>query len=218
MALIYRLLAEACVSKRTVRHVDDISVVKLRAAFESRDGLILIDEGWHSSKTVLSGPKIFGRLRKFAPNIPGVQPLWEFLNISEPAMADCTAILRELSQAPLEPVDKVVVIETLRRIAQLLPEASSQQRSRLRKLPLWSGNRWVENRPVYAFEDINIASQTESQLPVWISGFTSYSGLHDLLDALNVILITPEDFTPVNLSAKSAVGGAPFRYRFNIAA
>ena len=111
-----------------------------------------------------------------------------------------------------------VVIETLRRIAQLLPEASSQQRSRLRKLPLWSGNRWVENRPVYAFEDINIASQTESQLPVWISGFTSYSGLHDLLDALNVILITPEDFTPVNLSAKSAVGGAPFRYRVNIAA
>ena len=49
-------------------------------------------------------------------------------------------------------------------------QLSTLLRQKLAKLPLWSGDRWVRTRPVYAVGDSILASGLRSQLAVWHPG------------------------------------------------
>jgi hypothetical protein len=215
----YRLLALYCPPEGR-RPVDDMSVRELREAFaggRGKSGLLLIDGDWHPPKEVFAGEHIFGRHRPFVPRSTDLEPLWRALELREPDGADCIAVLRELSCAPLNPEDRGTVLQTMRSLAAKLDSISPQLRSRLRRLPLWTGDEWWSERPIYAFEDDSLAGQAASQVAVWESGFSSFAELESLFEALEVTALRLDDFTPVALDGHGVVTGDHLRPQFALA-
>jgi hypothetical protein len=216
----YRLLALACPPEGTRRPVDDMSVSDLRTAFgggRRRRGLILIDGKWYAPRDVFSGEAIFGKHRPFAPAGSAYAALWRTLGLAEPEAADCIAVLRELAKKPLKSEDRAVVLATVRALARQLDDLSPRGRAALRKLPLWTGTRWRTARPMFALEEAELAPQVARQVAVWETGFASYSELERLLEALDVTLLRPEDFSPVSLDGRGVVSGEDLRRRFALA-
>lgn len=157
-------------------------------------GLLLVGRQWRRSSEVFGGEHLFPRHRQFAPRGPHLQPLWLALQLKGPEVQDCAAVLRELASSPLPPQERGTVVQTLRYMGGRLDSASPQFRATLKKLPLWTGTAWTTRRPVYAIDDPELGRQAADQVPVWASGFSSYSGLEKLCDALGVVRIGAEDF------------------------
>lgn len=216
----YRLLALACGSGDGRGPVDDMSVTELRNAFaggRSKRGLLLVDGRWYARKHVFVGRRIFGRYRPFLPASPALDPLWRTLQLRKPNAQDCLAVLRELANGPLAPEDRPIVLETFRALARKLDEMTPQLRARLRQLPLWTGESWASTRPVYALEGEGLAAAVAEQVPVWRPDFSSFAELGDLLAALGVTLLKPEDFKPLSLDGRGVVEGDDLRQRFALA-
>lgn len=218
----YRLLALACPRsdvRAPRRPVDDLTVSALRRRFAGTRrarGLIFSNGRWYTPQQVFNGPPIFGRRRAFVPQSPHLDPLWHTLAIPPPDARDCLNVLRELAAAPLSPEEESIVIETMALLAKALDAMTPQLRATLRSLPLWTGNEWRTARPVYAIEDRAIASVVASQAPIWQPGFT-LDGYGQLLEALNVTYIPPEEFKPVAANAYGAAEGDEWRSRFALA-
>jgi hypothetical protein len=215
----YRLLALHCPTDGR-RPVDDMTVRELRTAFtggRGRPGLLLIGGRWYSPSEAFAGEQVFGRHRPFASGSPDLALLWKTLELAQPEAADCIAVLREIAREPLHPEDKGTVLQTMRTLANKLDSISPQLRSRLRNLPLWTGDAWSAQRPIYAFEDDALAAQAASQVAVWHSGFASFAGLEDLLQELGVTALRLEDFAPVALDGHGVVVGDHLRPQFALA-
>lgn len=216
----YKLLALACPPEGARRPVDDVGVAELRTMFgggRGRRGLILVEGRWYRPRDVFGGDPIFGRHRAFVPGGRAYAPLWRTLGINEPRAADCLAVLKELAKRPLEEDDRAVVLAAFRALGRTLADLSTQARSQLRKLPLWTGSRWRTARPVYVLEDPELAAQVARRVPVWESGLASYSDLGELLDALEVTILHAADFSPVTLDGRGVVAGEDLRHRFALA-
>lgn len=214
---IYRLLALAAPADGRGRPVDDLSVAEFRNAFAAgpgKPGLILAGTTWLDPTEVLSGPLIFGPHRPFAPHSPALRSLWRLLRVPEPTAADCIGVLRDLALAPLASDDVGVVLETLRALAALLPQTSPQLRVQIGRIPLWTSKGWIRTRPVFAIDDPTLAAEVGDQVATWEHGFTSFAGLEDLIAALRVTVIHPEDFVPAAPTAFHKVDGDRIRPRF----
>lgn len=218
---IYQLVALAVPAEGRAEPIDDMSVAELRAAFAPSPrgrGLLLAGDRWYGPQEVLSGPHIFGSYRPFVPHSPTLRSLWRLLGIREPTATDCIAVLRELADAPLEMHDVGVILETTRTLAGLLAQITPQLRTQVGRLPLWTARGWIRTRPVYAIEDIALASEIGDQVPVWEHGFGSLLQLEDLLNALKVTVVRREDFRPAALMARDRVEGDRIRPSFFLAA
>jgi hypothetical protein len=217
---IYHRLALACPQEGRPRPVDDMTVAEFKRSFTSengRRGLLLIDGTWYAPGRVLRGPQIFGGYRPFVLNSPSLEPLWRLLAIPEPTARDCQVVLHEIAKRPFNRADQATILETFRALAAHLGSLSPQQRARLKRLPLLVKERWVTTRPVYAIEDEYLASRVAEKIPVWRSGFTSYSEPGDLLDALGVTLIAPDDFELRSSDSSAALASDDIRKQFSLA-
>lgn len=213
---IYRLLALYAPADQR-RPVGDMSVKSLKEAFSEgpgREGLLLADGQWIRPSAALRGHRIFGRHRPFVTPAPDFERLWTLLEIPEPTAADCAQVLRELSAAPLEPADRATVLETMRALAGMLDDTSTQFQVALRRLPLWTEDGWRSERPIYAIEDDELAAGAACTVPVWRSGFTTFHGLEVLLQALEVTVLHRDDFRPVRIDPAGVVRGDHLRSRF----
>ncbi len=215
----YKLLALACGG--SIRGmVDDMSIREFRSAFaggRDRSGLLYVDGNWCTPKDVFVGDCIFGRTRPFVPSSPDLDALWRTLQLREPDSKECLGVLRELANSPLAREDQAIVLETCRALAASLEKMTPQLRARLRQLPLWTGESWVTSRPIYVFEDNDLAAAAAAQVSVWQSGFSSFGDLERLLEALDVTLLTYQDFVPVSLDSHGVVEGDDLRRRFAFA-
>jgi hypothetical protein len=184
---------------------------RLRNAFRAsstRGGLLLADGRWHSPEAVLRGPPIFGEYRIFAPHIAGLAPFWAALNIPEPSAKDCVDVLREITRKlRLSPSDLGVALMTFRSLAGLMASATSQLRTSLRRLPLWTGDEWSTMRPMYVLDGEAIAQADVPGLTVWRPGLSSLSDLQPLFELLGVTHLRLEYFQPRSLSTSGMVEG-----------
>lgn len=171
-ALAYQGLADRLAGRAHVP--GDLGHPALRAAFSDGVGLVRTNLGWQRPSQVLLGPPIFGDWRAFVPTVPGADRLWTLLQIPRPSIDDCIAVLSELARSGSPPplADQTTVLETLRLLELLLPDASRSPavRRRLAKLPLWTTKGWRTTRPVYAIEDPTLAAGLGREVQVWLPG------------------------------------------------
>jgi hypothetical protein len=185
--VIYSALA-ARTRTRSLGH-GDLSPRDLRKAFADGAGLIRTAHGWRAPTQVLRGPRVFGPLRDFVPQLRDAEPLWEALQVRLPSADDAADVLKQLARKRAEPdgVHAAVHIETLRLLVQTLttqPPGTNLSRQ-LAKLPLWTSQGWLIQRPVFAVDDPVLADSLGAHVPVWMPG-GELSQFRPLLDALRI--------------------------------
>lgn len=214
---IYQLLASSLRDRRDGVPEGRMTPAQLRNAFRSGPdgpGLLLVGTQWLSPETVLRGPPIFGSRRAFAPHVDGLEPLWKTLGVDPPTANHAIAVLKEMTSAPPSPIDLGVAIRALTLIAAAVPDMSSQMRTTLRRLPLWTGSEWATERPVYALEGEALLASAPATMRVWRPDLTSFAALEPLLDAIGVVWLTPSDFRPVSTPAYGVAEGEALRPTF----
>lgn len=172
-SVIYQALADRLASRTQVP--GDLSIGSLRQAFGNGEGLILTNLGWRQPSQTLGGAPVFGNHRAFTPSVPSTARLWSELRVRAPGVADCIDVLVEIAKESRHPdiSQQTIVLETLRYLAVELPrtdQLSVPLRRKLAKLPLWTGDRWVRTRPVYAVGDSILANGLRSQVAIWHPG------------------------------------------------
>lgn len=172
-AMAYQAIAERLAQRETP--AGDLSERELRAAFAEGQGLVLTDVGWRAPTQVLAGAPIFRRRRAFTPQVPGTDRLWAALQIRQPTAEDCLRVVGQVARTRRAPDqdDVVVLLETLRRLADLLSRAAAIPRPLARRLaavPLWTTLGWTSQRPVYGVEDPTLVDGLRAEVPVWLPG------------------------------------------------
>ncbi|KUZ16493.1 hypothetical protein WI28_06935 [Burkholderia diffusa] len=99
-----------------------------------------------------------------------------------------------LRRKTLEGEEVAVVVATLRMMQERLRagKANATPPGRMRKVPLWTSQGWVRDRPVYAVSDMAIAHALATHIPVWLPG-CEVSNVSACLEPLGLKLITPGD-------------------------
>lgn len=142
---------------------------RLRGAFNAGSGLIASNRGWRRCSDVFSGPPVLGQYVAFVPSVEGTEPLWNSLGISPPGASEAVAVLKALSKSKptVLPRDgELVMVEALR----ILAATTADRLPKLRRAPVWVGDAWSTERPVYAVLNPLLARGLSSSLPVWSPG------------------------------------------------
>ena len=168
-AIIYKALAHDLL-ETTSR--SDLNSAQLRSAFENGMGLLLTNHGWRPPRSVLGGPRIFRDYMAFAPQIEGVKPLWDALNLRMPSPDNCLKVIQRIARKPGAPSseDETVLLETLRALALHYRNGNTVRSNRLSRLALWTSKGWRRDRPVYATDDAALAKGLGNKLPIWKPG------------------------------------------------
>lgn len=162
-AMLYRALASEVRGSR----LGQLTKQTARSRFGRGQGLIATNVGWRRPSVVFAGPPRFGNMRAFVPSVTGADRLWTLLDISEPSAAEARSVLAELAKA--KRIDTMVMLEALRLLAASRP-SPTDRKSRLRRSPVWVGEQWMTQRPVYAIGNPLIAEALKGQLPIWAPG------------------------------------------------
>jgi hypothetical protein len=190
--------------------VGDLTVRQLRTRFagvRGRRGLILVDGEWLAPANVLRGRPVFGDRRAVVPDRSHADRLWRILRIATPSLLECVAVLNELAGATPGGPDEQVLLDTYVYMSEHLPEATRRELRAIGELPLWSGRRWLTERPIYAVDDPDVARQLAAKLPVWQPPVSPRS-LGNLVSALGVSLLDDSDFAPLVGDAERLAGEA----------
>ena len=166
---IYLALSSMCPPRGTPAPelmVDDLSVRGLGrrfAATQQRPGLIRTSTGWHAPAEVFAGRELFGRRRPFVTASSAAAPLWRALRVDTPSVGDCIAVLKEIADDSTGAKERAVLADTYRYISGQL-RGGVRRPAALRNLPLWTGSKWVTKRPIYAFDDRELAQVLSTRL------------------------------------------------------
>ena len=210
----YQLLAASLRDRSEGVPEGRVTQAQLRNAFRAGidgPGLLLVGGQWNSPEQVFRGPALFGTRRAFAPHVEGLEPLWKVLGVGLPTAADALAVLKELAVGEPSSADLGVAIRAYTLIAAEVGEMSSQLRTTLKRLPLWTGSTWVTERPVYALEGEALFASAPPEMRVWRAGITSFSAVEALLEPLGVVRLTPADFQAASTPAYGLAEGEPLR-------
>lgn len=213
----YQLLAASLRDRGDTTPEGRMTPAQLRNAFRAGadgPGLLLVDRQWNSPEQVLRGPPLFGARRAFAPHIEGLERLWEVLGVRPPAATDAIAVLKEIARTQPSSVDLGIAIRAYTLIAAEVGKMSSQLRTTLKQLPLWTGNAWVTQRPVYALEGEALLASAPPGMRVWRADITNFSALEALLEPLGVVRLTPADFQAPSTPAYGLAEGEQLRPTF----
>ena len=168
-AVLYKALAQPL---PTESYSSDLNSNELYREFQ-RHSLVLTNLGWHTPQSVLAGNPIFGEYKAFAPAVAGADMLWSMLKLNKPSPKGCVEIVRKIAKQPGSPTraDRTILLETLRALVSH-PETGStpQARGSLARLPLWTSQGWVRDRPVYATDDPVLAEGLRDHIPLWEPG------------------------------------------------
>lgn len=214
---IYQLLAASLRDRGDQLPEGRMTSQQLRNAFRAAvngRGLLLVDGAWHAPEQVLGGPALFGTRRAFAPHVDGLEPLWRLLGVRSPVASDAIAVLKEMAVAPPSAADLGVAIRAYALIAGEVGQMSSQLRTTLKRLPLWTGAAWTTSRPIYAFEGEALLSSAPPELTVWRPDMTSFTVIAPLLEPLGVLRLTSADFEPETTPAYGLSEGEAVRPTF----
>jgi hypothetical protein len=210
----YQLLAASLRDRSEGVPEGRLTQAQLRNAFRAGadgPGLLLVGGQWNSPEQVFRGPALFGARRAFAPHVEGLEPLWKVLGIGLPTAADAIAVLKEIAVGPPSYADLGIAIRAYTLIAAEVGEMSSQLRTTLKRLPLWTGSSWVTERPVYALEGEALLASAPPEMRVWRAGITSFVAVEGLLEPLGVVRLTPGDFQAASTPAYGLAEGEPLR-------
>lgn len=215
---VYQLLAGTLRERRDGVAENGMTQAQLRNAFRAgsgRPGLLLVDGEWRSPEAVLRGPAVFGNRRVFAPHVEGLEQLWIVLGVNLPSALDAIAVLRELADGQPSPTGLGIAIRALTLVSTAVADMSTQQRTALRRLPLWTGTSWTTSRPVYALEGEGLLAAAPSTMPVWRPGLTTFDTLAPLLEGLGIVRLTPADFRAASTPAYGLAEGDELRPVFS---
>lgn len=210
----YQLLAASLRNKSDGFQEGRMTAAQLKNAFRAGSegqGLLLVGGKWLSPETLLRGPAIFGARRGFAPNIDGLESLWSTLGVKLPVASDAISVLKEIAKGQPSPEDLGIAIRALTLLSNNLVDMQPQMRTKLRRLPLWTGSEWTTERPVYAFEGEALLSCAPTNIRIWRPGFSSFGTISTLLEALGVVRLTPADFRPVSIPEYGIAEGDSIR-------
>ncbi|MEA3051888.1 MAG: hypothetical protein QOG72_791 [Sphingomonadales bacterium] len=214
---IYQLLAASLRDKSEAVPEGRMTQAQLRNAFRGSvdgPGLLLVGRNWNSPEQVFRGPALFGERRAFAPHIEGLEPLWKVLGVRLPTAADAIGVLKEMALGQPSSADLGIAIRAYTLISAEVGEMSSQLRTTLKRLPLWTGSTWATERPFYALEGEALLASAPPQMRVWRTGITSFSSVEALLEPLGVVRLTPSDFEPASTAAYGLAEGEQLRPSF----
>jgi len=210
----YQLLAASLRNRSDSVPEGRMTPAQLKNAFRAGVeglGLLLAGGQWRSPEALLRGPVIFGTRRVFAPHVDGLEVLWSNLGVELPSASDAIAVLREIANGPPSPEDLGIAIRALTLVSDGLDDMSLQMRTTLRRLPLWTGGEWTQNRPVYALEGEALLSSAPTTMRVWRPGLTSFGAIVPLLEPLDVVRLSPSDFRPASIPSYGMAEGEVIR-------
>ncbi len=216
--LTYQLLAASLRDRSEGVPEGRMTDAQLRNAFRAgRDGpgLLLVGKQWNSPEQVLRGPAIFGSYRAFAPHIEGLESLWTALGVGLPTAIDAIAVLKEMANGPPTPTELGVAIRALTLVSGAVHNMSPQLRTTLRKLPLWTGQKWAVERPIYVLEGEALLAAAPASMAVWRPGLSSFAVLESLLEPLGVVKLSPSDFRATSTPAYGIAEGESLRPTFS---
>lgn len=216
---IYQLLAASLRNRKEAAPEGRMTPSSLKNAFRAgvrEPGLLLVDGQWHSPEALLRGPEIFGRHRKFAPHVEGLESLWIELGVPLPSVTDAIAVLREISasSAPPSPADQGVMIRAFTLLAEGIDSLSTQMRTSLRRLPLWTGLGWTKDRPVYALEGDSLQDVAPTTINVWRLGLSTFDPIKPAFKAMDIVHLSLADFDAESGPARGQAEGDCIRPAF----
>lgn len=193
-AVVYKALTERV--KARARGVGEMTPEQIRDIFSRSPGLIYTRLGWRTPAATLSGPPIFGDWRAFVPAVTETDALWRVLGVPEPSVRDCANVLGEMARERKEPAgtDVAIMLETLLLLLRRLSTAAREPSlaRRLRRLPLWTSEGWIRERPVYAVDDPSLRDSLTGHVPLWQPG-GDLDQFRGLFLPLRIEEIRPED-------------------------
>lgn len=214
---VYHLLAASLRDRSEGVPEGRMTQAQLRNSFRAGidcPGLLLVDGQWNSPEQTFRGPALFGARRAFAPHIEGLEPLWKVLGIELPTAVDAISVLKEIAAGQPSSADLGVAIRAFTLIAAEVGGMSSQLRTTLKRLPLWTGSTWAMQRPIYALEGEALLASAPPEMRVWRTGITSFSAVEALLQPLGVVRLAPADFKVASTPAYGLAEGEPLRLVF----
>lgn len=216
---VYQLLAASLRNRKEASPEGRMTPANLKNAFRAgqrEKGLLLVDGQWHSPETLLRGSAIFGSHRKFAPHIEGLDALWTELGVPLPSATDAIDVLREISASgvPPSPADKGVMIRAFTLLANGISSLSTQKRTTLRSLPLWTGTTWAKGRPVYALEGESLQDAAPATINVWRLGLSTFDPIKPAFEALGIVHLSLADFQAESGPARGHAEGDCIRSEF----
>lgn len=188
--------------------IGNLTVRQLRVRFGAdrrKPGLILVSGSWLRPAQVLRGKPIFGARRAFVPDRSHSDRLWRVLGIPTATLADCVAVLKEIARVEPSQADEQILLDTYVYMSERLADASRAERRLIASLPLWSGQRWLTERPVYVTEDADVAGALAAKLPVWQPPVSPRS-LGALVAALELTPLGDDNFAPLIAEAERIAG------------
>jgi len=178
--------------------VGDVTVRQLRARFgthRGKEGLVYSRGRWLPPSRVYLGAPIFGQRRPFVSENAAVA-LWHTLNIRPPSIADCLDVLNEVTTEEREDVGDELLVNTYQYLDRRLADVGAKELAKLKNFPLWTGNAWRKERPVYLPLVRDIEVELSRYLPVWRPPLVP-NVVPNLVNAIDVKLLKASDFTPV---------------------
>ena len=108
---------------------------------------------------------IFHDRGRFVPGGPACAALWIALDVREPSLDNCLHFLKGLA-SQLYNVEVIAsLIDVYRYMEPLLQHTERRHRERLKTLPLYCGDGWHCDRPVFLVEDQELRTQLAKALP-----------------------------------------------------
>jgi hypothetical protein len=146
--------------------IGDMSVQDLRKAFTQDRGLIHVGANvWRRPNELMRGKDIFHDRSRFVPGGSALANLWSALDVREPRLDDCLTFLKSLAGQAHDVAVTSRLIDVNRYMEPLLTNAERRQRERTKTLPLYCGDRWESERPIFLVEDSELRSQLAKALP-----------------------------------------------------
>jgi hypothetical protein len=188
---IYRNIAKYVPDKAHWRtQVGNMTVQELRTAFGSVTGLIRVAERqWRRPAEVHSGKDIFHEPERFAPGGVAYAGLWAALDIRPPKLDDCVNFLRKLNGVTYDTNTESRLIDVYRYMEPLLEGVERRHKGRLRGLPIYCGERWVIDRPIYLVDDRELRTELAAALPK-LAFWTPPCDVRDLPRLVSMLGIT----------------------------
>jgi hypothetical protein len=147
--------------------IGDITVQELRKAFSESQGLIHVGgDVWRRPNELMRGKDIFHDRSRFVSGGPSVANLWSALDVREPALDDCLTFLKSLARQAYGVGVTSRLIDVYRYMEPLLANAERRHRERMKALPLYCGDRWQSERPIFLIDEPELRSQLAKALPV----------------------------------------------------
>lgn len=146
--------------------IGDMTTQDLRKAFTEDQGLIHVGGNvWRRPNELMRGKDIFHDRSRFVPGGPALANLWSALEVREPTLDDCLAFLKSLAGQTHDVGVTSRLIDVYRYMEPLLANAERRHRERIRALPLYCGDRWESERPIFLVEESELRSQLAKTLP-----------------------------------------------------